>query len=166
MAKADITAERLRSLVSYDPKTGLFTRLVTINTRSKAGSIAGCLDKSTGYIRFNLDGCLYYAHRLAWLYVHGVFPTHHIDHRNGKRADNRMRNLRDVPRHVNSENRKRANKGSKTGLLGVSRNSGGSWAAVICVRGTVMKLGSHKTKHLAHAAYLEAKRRLHEGCTI
>ena len=166
MAKADITAERLRALVSYDPKTGLFTRLVTTHSRSKAGSIAGCLDKSTGYIRFNLDGFLYYAHRLAWLYVHGAFPKHHIDHINGKRADNRMRNLRDVPLHVNSQNRKRANRGNSTGLLGVTKNSRTSWSATIQALGVSKNLGSFDSPAKAYAAYLQAKREMHAGCTL
>ncbi len=57
-------------------------------------------DYGDGYIRLgwsaNQSGHQY-AHRLIWETVNGPIPDgHYIDHRNGKRADNRIRNLEAV----------------------------------------------------------------------
>ena len=50
---------------------------------------------STGYVRIGIDGRKYTSHRLAWLYVHGVWPSDQIDHINRNRSDNRIANLRE-----------------------------------------------------------------------
>ena len=42
-----------------------------------------------------LDRVVYYAHRLAWVWVHGRHPCGEIDHSNRNRADNRIANLRE-----------------------------------------------------------------------
>jgi hypothetical protein len=60
---------------------------------------------SDGYIQIGLIGNIYSAHRLAWLYIYGEWPTAVIDHKNWVRADNRIANLRDVPQSVNSKHR-------------------------------------------------------------
>ncbi len=66
---------------------------------------------------------------------------------------------------LNCENLRKARKDSRTGLLGASW-AGYSFVATIQVRGKKKHLGSFATAEEAHAAYLEAKRKLHEGCTI
>ena len=87
-----LEALRLRELLSYDPDTGLFRW--SKNKGSKdAGELAGCVSPK-GYILIGIDGCLYLAHRLAWLYVHGEFPEKDIDHRDQDKSNNRICNLR------------------------------------------------------------------------
>lgn len=167
MAKTDLTAARLREVLKYDPVTGLFVNLVTRSNSSKAGQVIGALDNSTGYLKLGLDGKTYNLHRLAWLHVHGEWPEGQIDHINGIRSDNRFCNLRDVPQRMNLQNRRSATSGSKSGLLGVYWHGHSRlWHAVIGASGKTHSLGYFKDKHEAHAAYLAAKRRLHEGCTI
>jgi hypothetical protein len=51
-----------------------------------------------------IDGKLYGAARLAWLYVHGEWPKNQIDHINRLRDDNRLVNLRDVTHTENCNN--------------------------------------------------------------
>ena len=93
MAIANITASRLRELVSYDVDTGKFTRLVDSYRRTAvAGSVPGNVFKN-GYIYISLDATRYLAHRLAWLYVHGRWPVGQIDHINMIRTDNRLCNF-------------------------------------------------------------------------
>lgn len=94
MADGILTQARLKELLHYDPNTGLFKRRVTASNNAKAGSIAGCVSKFLGYRLIGVDRKPYYAHRLAWLYVHGTLPPDQIDHINRVKTDNRICNLR------------------------------------------------------------------------
>lgn len=118
MAADIITQTRLKTLVSYDKTTGVFTRLVSNSGYTKVGDEVGSKQIS-GYLAAQLDGKKYLVHRLAWLYVYGDFPEEHIDHINGIRIDNRICNLRTVNHIVNGQNRNKSNSGSVSGLLGV-----------------------------------------------
>lgn len=168
MAADDLSADRLRELLHYDTETGVFRwKLKTSNrsNRIKVGEPTGKKLSSFGYVRVGIDGVVYQAHRLAWLYVHGCWPSGQLDHINGCRSDNRISNLRDVPQTTNMQNIKVARKDNKCGLLGVSTN-GKKWSARIHVDGVAKHLGTFETKELAHQAYIEAKRLFHSGCTI
>lgn len=162
-----LTAARLRELLHYDPETGVFTRRVRTSTRIKAGDVAGWAN-GKGYLLISVDGRDHYAHRLAWLYTHGAWPTNEIDHRNTVRNDNRIANLRDVSGAVNSQNQRRAPAHNKScGLLGVTWNKQiRKWHAQIQVDGKKRSIGYFATAELAHSAYLAAKREHHPGCTV
>lgn len=162
MSKHNLTAEEVRRLFNYDPDTGIFTRRIN-RYKYRAGEVAGY--KCHGYIRIKIIKPTYSAHRLAWLYVYGVWPEGEIDHINGITNDNRIVNLRSVSHSQNSENLRRARSDNKSGLLGVSW-SHKSWIAQIQVNGKKKYLGRHKTKEEAHEAYLIAKRLLHVACSI
>jgi hypothetical protein len=174
MATNNLTAERLRSLLSYEAESGTFRwrhdrirgRLRVVN--AEAGEVAGSVRPNSGYVRIGIDGRQYFAHRLAWLYTYGAWPTSEIDHRNGVRSDNRLANLRDVSRRVNQQNALSPKHGTASGLLGVfrARSKSERWGARIGVNGKEQHLGTFKTPEAAHAAYIEAKRRLHAGCTL
>lgn len=159
-----LTSERLRELLHYEPATGVFTRLVQTSNRTHVGDIAGSISHY-GYVEFQLAGKLRKAHRAVWLYVHGVWPAGEIDHIDGDRANNRLDNLRDVPPLSNQQNRRAPNSNNSSGFLGVSPRRG-KWKAQIRTDGTNRHLGTYQTPELAYAAYLKAKRELHEGCTI
>jgi hypothetical protein len=151
-------------MLRYDPDTGSFTWLACAAAQVKPGAKAGRLN-SQGYTEISISSRKYQAHRLAWLYMTGAWPEHTIDHINGVRSDNRIQNLRDVTRAVNLQNQRRAAVTNKAGLLGV-REFKNRWRAQITVNGTQRDLGYFDTAQLAHDAYLQAKRQLHEGCTI
>lgn len=163
MPKA-LTAERLRELVHYDPGTGIFTNRAP-RKKIRVGEVAGTVDKDSGYVVLCLDRARYYGHRLAFLYMTGEWPKLMGDHKNGARADNRWDNLRDASRLVNQQNMRGAARGSASGLLGAHKKRD-RWTSQIKVRGQLVKLGTFLTPEAAHSAYVCAKRKYHEGCTI
>jgi len=116
-----IDVERLKSVLDYDCETGLFRWKAKTSPRSNrivVGSVAGNVNKVHGYAHIKVDGVLYPAHRLAWLYVYGEMPSVHIDHINRKRSDNRIVNLRLATRQENARNKSLSRKNS-TGVTGV-----------------------------------------------
>lgn len=147
--------EYLKTLISYNPETGLFTWLVKRNSyggKVAPGAIAGTL--ADGYIRINLDQRIYRAHRLAWLFMTGSFPEKgfDIDHKNRVRSDNRWENLRLATRCQNNMNTV-PSKANKSGVRGVSWNAEKrKWHARIKVEGKVVLLGNHSTIEEAAAA--------------
>ena len=170
MADANITARRLREVVSYNPETGEFTRLVRLAQRHQVGDRADFpinFGPMQGYRRLGLDSRRFLAHRLAWLYVHGEWPSMHIDHINGDKGDNRIANLRDASPRINAENKRNPRESNSSGYLGVYQPKNyQKWIARLQVRGKGMHIGVFETPEEAHSAYLNAKRKHHEGCSI
>ena len=154
----------VRSVLSYDRSNGALTWVIDAAPNAPAGSVAGCR-MNKGYWAVSLLGRSYLAHRLAWLHVHGDWPKHQIDHINGDRGDNRLCNLRETTNATNAQNKRFARSDNKCGLLGV-RQLREKWQARIMKDGKATHLGSFDTKEAAHAAYVAAKRQLHEACTI
>lgn len=165
--RTELTAERLREVLHYDPLVGVFTWKARVEpTKMKPGQVAGWVEWARRRITIEIDQHNYRAHRLAWLYVHGVWPAGVIDHINGDSLDNRIANLRDTSQLVNVQNI-RVSKNSASGLLGAFWvKSRRHWRSSIRANGKVVYLGQFHTPEEAHAAYVAAKRRLHEGCTI
>ena len=97
-----ITQERLKELLSYDRETGQFIRKQSRMRPDRVGRVAGC--HSDGYIEIGVDGKIYKAHRLAWLYEYGGFPKGGLDHKNRVRDDNRIENLRESTKAQNAIN--------------------------------------------------------------
>ncbi len=120
-----LTGDRLRQLLIYDPASGLFE----------------CV-----------DGTLSSAHRLAWLYMTGAWPTGQIDHINGDPRDNRWLNLRQVNQSQNNANSKLSSRNT-TGHKGVTfHKKAKKWMAQISYRGKPMYLGLYDTMEEAAEA--------------
>lgn len=159
-----LTQHRLKELFYYDHETGFFVRKKTVSPNAKNGDIAGTKSKR-GYFVISVDNKIYYAHRLAWLYVYGVFPNNMIDHIDCNRLNNRISNLRDVEEYKNHQNLTKPKKNNKSGFMGVvSQNN--KWRASISINGKYKYIGMFKTPEEAHEAYLSVKREMHPGCTI
>lgn len=156
-----LTAARVRHLINYNPKTGLFTWNAK-RRRCTPGAKAGCRMKN-GYIIIRLDNALYLAHRLAWLYMTGAWPAHQIDHVNGDRADNRFSNLREATNIENAHNRhkRRNNKSGYTGVRAESKR----WLAEIKVNYKTIRLGLFDTPEEASRAYQDARKTYHPFST-
>jgi hypothetical protein len=162
----NFTAERLRELLHYDPETGLFTREKS-SQGAKAG-VAGVVRKD-GYCLVCVLGRQYLLHRLAWFYVTGKWPTDLIDHIDGNPSNNRFSNLREATKITNAQNIKGPPQHNTSGLIGATQiKATGRWRAEIRVDGGEKSwhLGIFPNAEQAHAAYIEAKRKLHEGCTL
>lgn len=155
MSKSPITAEELRLRFHYNPETGIFTRKMSFNYRHPVGSVAGTLH-ALGYIIIGIDGRYYKAHRLAWLYVHGEWPTLEIDHLNRVKHDNRIGNLEPKTRSANVFNCVNARINNTVGYLGVTPR-GNRFIARLRVDGAERYLGIYKTPEEASAAYWAAK---------
>ena len=151
-----ITREVLHELLCYDEHTGVFTWRVSPSDRVKAGAVAGRLN-STGCIDIRIKGSDFKAHRLAWLYVHGVLPPAQIDHINGNRADNRLTNLRPATNAENQQNRKPLWHNA-TGFVGVRKTPTGKYVASIRIDGAKRHLGTYDTPQEANKMYIETKR--------
>ena len=151
----------LKSRLQYLEDTGEF-RWISAPNHYTVGNAAGSLD-GQGYRRISIDGRLYKAHRLAWAFVYGEMPISEIDHINGNRDDNRISNLRLANRFINTQNVS-TRKDSTSGYMGVSfYRPTGKWKAQIKCAGKTTHLGYHLTPELAHAAYMDAKQKLHPG---
>jgi len=139
MAENSITQDRLKEVLHYDPETGVFTWIKSLNPRAPVGKIVSNLS-SEGYIRARIDNNLYFAHRLAFLYMDGTFPKEQTDHINGVRSDNRWINLRRITHSENGRNQ-RLQPTNKSGHAGVFwSNTHKRWIARIKING--------KTRHI------------------
>lgn len=157
-----LTSERLKSLVSYDEASGdfLWNRK---RGGAKASRHAGHVSKQTGYRLIGIDGYLYLAHRLAWLYMHGEFPGQSIDHIDRNRDNNAKNNLRLATQAQNAANSK-ARSTSKSGVKGVSWCSDTNrWRATITHDGRQKSLGRYVDMDSAISAYQAEAIRLHSS---
>ena len=103
MADAILTQKRLKEVLSYCQSSGMFIWENPKSNRVVKGDTAGAKDHY-GYIVIRIDGVLYKAHRLVWLYVHGAMPDGNLDHINRVKDDNRVSNLRVANQSQNMSN--------------------------------------------------------------
>lgn len=148
-----LTQSRLRDLLDYNPDTGVFTWLQYRSQLAAIGMVAGRVNMTTGYVEIQVDGIRYKAHRLAWLYWHGVMPDKQVDHINSCRTDNRITNLREATRSQNQQNTG-LTKSNKSGRKGVYFRDG-KWQAQAQINGKKYHLGRHLTVDEASKAYEE-----------
>lgn len=111
-----------------------------------SGKVAGARH-SEGYRTVTIDGHMYLAHRVIWLWLYGVMPgvEVEVDHINRERSDNRQANLRLVSRIVNSQNHSlmETNTSGVNGVFFDKRRS--LWRVEVGYKGRSMSL-SFKTR--------------------
>lgn len=153
--------QQLKSILRYEPDSGLFYVVKSTAPRVKVGSVAGSKNAS-GYIVINRSR-VYMAHRLAWLYMTGEMPPKNmdIDHINGARDDNRWSNLRLATRSQNQQN-VGVLKSNKLRIRGVSWHPASNmYRAQIRLNNKTKHLGIFKTMEEARAAYYGARVAVH-----
>jgi hypothetical protein len=164
----------LHQLLRYDAESGeliwlprprdMFTnqrQFLTWNLRY-AGKQAGTFRAGTahrdGYRKIGLNGSIFGAHRLVWLYVNGEPVPNIIDHKDHNPLNNRIENLRASTMAQNRAN-SFVRSDNALGIKGVSaaRNR---FMAKIGHRGKLLYLGTFDTTDEAIAAYKEAAAKL------
>lgn len=155
--KNQITRDRLVEVLDYNPETGdFFWKNPTKFHPRMIGQKAGC--NTTGYTLIKIDTQKYGAHRLAWLYVHGVMPDKHIDHADGNPFNNAISNLREATIAQNIANaRLMKNKILPKGV----RINGNGYTARISFEGRLITIGTYQSVEEAADAYLAEARRLY-----
>ena len=160
--RMDLTQEDLKESMHYCPESGAFARRIGALIIPVNGST-----DSYGYKQVRVNGKKYLAHRLAWLYMHGGWPPDQVDHCNGMRSDNRLKNLRLATNAQNRQNIRSAYSNSKSGALGVTWDKKTQkWQAKISLNGAKNILGFFENIADASAAYIAAKREIHFYGTI
>lgn len=166
MADLEFAKMMVLDRLSYDGETGAISWKKS-RFQSKIGSVVNCVDVG-GYIQVNVgNGLILKGHRIAWLFAYGEWPDGHIDHINGIRNDNRVCNLRVVTNAINCQNKRKPLPSNKSGYLGVSLHKpSNKWLASCMLNRKQYRAGYFDDPEDAHRAYLQLKRKLHEGCTI
>lgn len=133
------TQEIVKLLFHYDYETG---NLIWKQGQYK-GFVAGT--KTERDITINIDGTLYRAHRIVWLWHYGEPVPNLIDHKDTNPFHNRIENLREATQSQNLANA-RIRKDNTSGIKGVSffkRDS--KWRASITINGRAINLGHFNT---------------------
>lgn len=157
-----LTVDQWRALLRYEPDTGRLIWRVDRGHVVVGGQEAGSIHR-TGYRNVFVLGNNYRVHRVIWMLVTGEWPAGVIDHIDGDKLNNRWANLRAVPQLLNCQNRRRGH--GRSGLLGVYFRRG-KFEVHIRANGRQHWLGAYGTAEAASAAYLAAKRALHDGNTL
>jgi len=152
-----ITQARLREALFYSPIVGVFEWRRS-GRRIRRGFLAGRVCPN-GYVRLCVDGRIYPAHKLAWLYMHGEYPECPIDHIDGDRSNNAINNLRLATPSENSHNM-RLQKSSRTGVKGVALVRG-KYEAAIRKGGKYLFRKSFDTIEEAEKAVRDARNKAH-----
>ena len=164
-----IDIETLRTLLRYEPSTGLLFWRPQVVSESKPPRYAKAwntrfankeafrqVDRD-GYLYGIVSGRTYRAHRVVWAIHHGEWPTKSIDHINRVASDNRIANLREASGSQNQWNTPGRRGASK--FKGVYRNKSGRWYAQIAISGTVRHIGVYSDEVEAARAYDAVARR-------
>lgn len=129
----NITAEYVRSILDYNPETGIFTWKTRADCDQAwnarwAGKPAGAVHNIIKSYQISINKKIHRAHRIAYLYMIGIFPKYEIDHINGNPSDNRWSNLRMANRSQQNQNRSGVVK--RNGIKGVRLHKPtGKWQA-------------------------------------
>jgi len=146
----------LRELLDYNPDTGVFIRKTRTANAINVGDVAGYVN-ACGYVIVSVQNKPRLAHRLAWLYMYGSWPTKNLDHADGNRENNAISNLRECNQSQNVANTRLGRRNS-SGFKGVSCIPGrkSPWRARITIDYKERTIGYYKTQEDAYAAYCKA----------
>lgn len=146
-----ITQEYLKSILHYDPKTGIWTDL-GVRKRGVKGKVLNTVNNDN-YITISILNKTYLSSRLAWLYMTGGFPKDEIDHTDTNTLNDKWENLREATRIENCRNIK-VRSHNKLGIKGVSQIKN-KYKAVI-------NIGNGKDKYLGYFDTIEEAKKAYD----
>lgn len=144
-----VDIKKLHRLLYYDPGGELYWR--------SNGAEAFTAKWAKKYHGGRVNSVKLLKHQVVWALCNNQWPKYEIDHINGNRFDNRIENLRDVPRYINGRNNCLF-KHNTSGIMGVSKH-GSNWRAVIKVNQKYIHLGTFKTIEEAAQARCQAEKK-------
>jgi hypothetical protein len=125
----------------------------------KPGTIAGCINKY-GYVQVGINHKYYRMHQLIYLYHHGHIPNF-IDHVDGNKLNNHIKNLRECTVHQNNRNVKLVSSNT-SGAKNVSWcKFKEKWRVSIRINNKHKSLGYFEDFELAELVAIEARNKYH-----
>lgn len=156
----ELTQDYLKSILHYDPDTGVFTWLKKLSNNTKVMGVAGTIAQD-GYVKIRINSQGYPAHRLAWFYFYGTFPQEQLDHINLNRSDNAIKNLR-IASHSDNQRNKKISKSNKSGYKNVSWCARAKkWKVGLKVNGKSIHFGYFSDVNDANIAATNARNLMH-----
>lgn len=144
---------QLKDYLAYDETSQTCLRWIKKASSRAMPGMEAMTNIATGRrYQGGFKGSKLFAHRVVWFLHNGTWPDI-IDHINGNQLDNRINNLREATTSINNHNR------VSRGTHRSGRMRG--YSARIGINGKSVYLGTYQTEEAAHAAYLEAKQKLH-----
>ena len=151
-----ITHAELKAVLRYYPHSGRFWWLKAKAGRQRSKPV-GSPKEVASYLQIMISGVSYLAHRLAWFYMTGEWPSDEVDHEDRNKQNTAWKNLRPATHKQNSEN-VAVRKHSKSQIKGVHYDrKRRTWQAYIDHEGKRRHLGRHPTSDLATAARKSAE---------
>jgi hypothetical protein len=155
---SDKVLKAIRERLSYDPDTGLVTKI-------KSGKVYNKTPKNRDYIEIkvsaNYDTLCTFAHRIGYYLYYGTWPVSALDHINHITTDNRINNIRLASSGQNGANKKKANN-SFSDFKGVHwKKKNKRWCAQIKFNNKVIHIGLFSDQMAAAKAYDEKAKILH-----
>jgi len=148
----------VRENLDFNSETGIFSWKLPGFGRTVGKPIGQEKRYKGNYLMMRINGELVYAHRLAWFYHYGVWPTNIVDHVDDDKTHNAIANLREATSAQNAARRK------TTRLVGPSRGVAvhqNGFVARIEHAGKRHYLGYFTDADEAKAAYEKAAREIH-----
>lgn len=158
----DLTAEYIRSILDYNPETGIFTWKKRTDASNEvngkyAGKIAGTYMGSG--ISIVINKVPYVASNLAWLYMTGEWSKKEINHKDLDCQNICFNNLREATRSQSNATR-HIQKNNTSGYKGVRWDKKRKyWYAIIKVQKKQIWCGCFDSPQKAHIAYCQAARK-------
>ena len=154
----ELTQDRLKELLEYNPDTGEFKWKITKNNlNAKKNSKAGSF--TNNYNIITIDYRHYRGSHIAFLYMDGYIPENNVMHINGKSYDDRWCNLKHTSSSCKSKNSK-LYKNSTSGVKGVNYNrTVDKWLVRISDKRKNIYIGNFKNFDDAVRARWEAEKK-------
>jgi hypothetical protein len=143
----------------FEHRDGVLYWKKQTSTRVIAGSKAGRVD-TNGYVIIGLNRKRYKAHRIIFLMLNGYVPPI-LDHIDGNRSNNKIKNLRAATVSQNLQNSK-TYKSNTSGIKGVSwEKDRNKWKVQIMLRGKNKVIRNLEDLELAELVAIEVRNKYH-----